>query len=80
MNPRESSKLPAPLAIFSPFWLISSSAQHVSATEDATSNAEIRFRWLMLAMACHDPSRVDAAIAMALEAILPRIFVSCIVC
>eukprot|EP00435_Cladocopium_sp_Y103_P008966 s2273_g2.t1 len=37
------------------------------ATEDATSNAEIRFRWLILAMACHDPSRVDAAIAMALE-------------
>jgi len=50
-------------------------SQHVSATEDATSNAEIRFRWLILAMACHDPSRVDAAIAMALEAIPRGIFV-----
>lgn len=34
---------------------------------DATSNAEIRFRWLVLALVCHDPSRVDAAITMALE-------------
>ncbi|CAK9109367.1 Leucine aminopeptidase (Epoxide hydrolase) (Leukotriene A-4 hydrolase homolog) (LTA-4 hydrolase) [Durusdinium trenchii] len=34
---------------------------------DSTKNAEIRFRWLMLALACNDPSRVDAAIAMAQE-------------
>jgi hypothetical protein len=39
-------------------------------SKDATSNAEIRFRWLVLALVCHDPSRVDAAITMALEAFL----------
>lgn len=34
---------------------------------DAAGSSEIRFRWLILALACHDPSRVDAAIAMAVE-------------
>eukprot|EP00913_Durusdinium_trenchii_P009425 g8858.t1 len=41
--------------------------QRMRAANDSTKNAEIRFRWLMLALACNDPSRVDAAIAMAQE-------------
>jgi len=34
---------------------------------DSTKNAEIRFRWLTLALACGDEKRVDQAIAMAQE-------------
>merc|ERR1712224_491106 len=34
---------------------------------DSTKNAEVRFRWLTLALVCKDNSRVDSAIAMAKE-------------
>jgi len=34
---------------------------------DSSRNSEIRFRWLILALACNDQSRVDAAITMAQE-------------
>eukprot|EP00438_Fugacium_kawagutii_P033649 Skav204046 [mRNA] locus=scaffold3:185477:192402:- [translate_table: standard] len=56
-------------------WLVEYAREQAAAgkeDEDATSNAEIRFRWLILALVCHDPSRVDAAITMALEACWPQ--------